>query len=170
AAQPVILYFHGGGYVVGSLDSHDSVCRRLAGTSDYAVLAPAYRLAPEAPFPAAVDDALAAANWLVEQASQLQLDASQVVVSGDSVGATLAMIVAMTAVQDPQRLALRPAAQLLFYPVTDITRLRDSHRAYAEGYLLETKTLEWFYQHYMGAAGNRHDWRASPLLSTTLPA
>jgi acetyl esterase len=170
AAQPVILYFHGGGYVVGSLDSHDSVCRRLAGTSDYAVLAPAYRLAPEAPFPAAVDDALAAANWLVEQAPQLQLDAGQVVVSGDSVGATLAMIVAMTAVQAPQRLALRPAAQLLFYPVTDITRLRDSHRAYAEGYLLETRTLEWFYQHYMGAAGNRHDWRASPLQSTTLPA
>lgn len=167
--QPTILYFHGGGYVVGSLDSHDSVCRRLAGVGEYAVLAPSYRLAPEAPFPAAIDDALAAANWLVEHARLLHLDASKVVVAGDSVGATLATVVALTAVQAPQRLALRPLAQLLFYPVTDISQMRPSHQAFAEGYLLETQTLEWFYQHYMGVAGNRRDWRVSPLLVENLP-
>lgn len=161
--QPVLLYFHGGGYVVGSLDSHDAVCRRLAMCSDCAVLAPAYRLAPEAPFPAAAQDALASARWLVEQGGQWQLDAQRVVVSGDSAGASLAIVVAAAAVQQAQDAPLQPLAQLLFYPVTDISCQRPSHASFAEGYLLESQTLEWFYRHYVTDDAQRLDWRVSPL-------
>lgn len=161
-ALPTILYFHGGGYVVGDLDSHDPVCRRLAASGRFAVLAPAYRRAPEAPFPTAVDDASDCANWLVGHARELGL-AQRFAVAGDSVGATLATVLAAEAVIAPERQHLKPFAQLLFYPVTDISRQRDSHRRYAEGYLLESLTLEWFYQHYC-TAGQRLDWRASPLL------
>ncbi|UXY50550.1 alpha/beta hydrolase [Pseudomonas tohonis] len=161
-ALPTILYFHGGGYVVGDLDSHDPVCRRLAASGRFAVLAPAYRRAPEAPFPTAVDDASDCANWLVGHARELGL-AQRFAVAGDSVGATLATVLAAEAVIAPERQHLKPFAQLLFYPVTDISRQRESHRRYAEGYLLESLTLEWFYQHYC-SAGQRLDWRASPLL------
>lgn len=162
-ALPTILYFHGGGYVVGDLDSHDPVCRRLAASGRFAVLAPTYRRAPEAPFPTAANDASDCANWLVEQAQALGL-AERFAVAGDSVGATLATVLAAEAVITPEQQKLRPFAQLLFYPVTDISRQRDSHRRYAEGYLLETLTLEWFYQHYC-TAEQRLDWRASPLLA-----
>lgn len=164
-AQPVIFYLHGGGYVVGSLDSHDSVCRRLASMGEFVVLAPDYRLAPEHRFPVPLDDALDAANWLAEQAAALGLDNRRVVFAGDSVGASLAATLAITAVKTPEALALKPLAQLLFYPVTDISRQRDSHREHAEGYLLETATLEWFYQHYAPLPEQRTDWRASPLLA-----
>ncbi|MFJ3484102.1 alpha/beta hydrolase [Pseudomonas sp. NPDC090202] len=170
AELPVILYFHGGGYVVGSLDSHDSICRRLAAAGTHAVLAPEYRLAPEAPFPTAVNDALDAANWLAEQAAALGLDNRQVSLAGDSVGATLATVLAITAVREPVQLAFKPAAQLLFYPVTDCSRIRDSHRRFAEDYLLESQTLQWFYQHYCRDPQQRHDWRASPLLTPDLNA
>lgn len=161
---PTILYFHGGGYVVGSLDSHDSVCRRLALSGEFAVLAPAYRLAPEYPFPTAVHDALDSVSALKAQAEQLHLDPQRLVVAGDSAGATLAAVLAITAANHPADIALKPVAQLLFYPVTDMTTERTSHRTYAEGYLLESETLEWFYQHYANAAA-RQDWRASPLLA-----
>nr|WP_314477588.1 alpha/beta hydrolase [uncultured Pseudomonas sp.] len=165
ALQPVILYLHGGGYVVGSLDSHDSVCRRLASMGDFAVLAPDYRLAPEHSFPVPLNDTLDAANWLAEHAPGLGLDNRRVVFAGDSVGASLAAVLAITAVKAPETLAIKPLAQLLFYPVTDLSRLRDSHRQHAEGYLLETQTLEWFYQHYAPLPEQRLDWRASPLLA-----
>lgn len=168
APLPTILYFHGGGYVVGSLDSHDSICRRLAASGRHAVVAPAYRLAPEAPFPTAVHDALDAANWLAEKAPTLNLDKQRVSLAGDSVGATLATVLAITAVMQPQDIQLKPVAQLLFYPVTDTSRQRPSHGRYAEDYLLETATLEWFYQHYSPNAEQRLDWRASPLLAKDL--
>ncbi|WP_010166709.1 alpha/beta hydrolase [Pseudomonas sp. PAMC 25886] len=170
AQLPVIVYFHGGGYVVGSLDSHDSICRRLAASGQYAVFAPTYRLAPEARFPIAVNDTLDAANWLAEQAGNLQLDNRRMALAGDSVGATLATALAITAVKAPQQLAFKPWAQLLFYPVTDTSRQRDSHRQYAEDYLLETATLKWFYQHYCPDAQQRLDWRVSPLLAEGLTA
>ncbi|MEG1629221.1 alpha/beta hydrolase [Pseudomonas sp.] len=157
-----LLYYHGGGYVVGSLNSHDSICRRLAASGRYAVFAPAYRLAPEAPFPTAVNDALDAANWLAEQAANLGLDAKRLVVAGDSAGATLATVLAIAATGATPALSFKPLAQLLFYPVTDISRQRPSHARYAEGYLLETPTLEWFYNHYC-APDQRSDWRISPL-------
>ncbi|WP_296232237.1 alpha/beta hydrolase [Pseudomonas sp. UBA4617] len=165
ALQPVILYLHGGGYVVGSLDSHDSVCRRLAALGEFAVLAADYRLAPQQQFPVALHDVLDAANWLAEQAAALGLDNRRIVLAGDSVGASLAAVMAIMAVQQPEALAFKPLAQLLFYPVTDIACQRESHRQHAEGYLLETPTLEWFYQHYVPQPEQRLDWRVSPLRS-----
>lgn len=167
-ALPVMLYFHGGGYVVGSLDSHDSVCRRLALSGEFAVLAPAYRLAPEHRFPTAVEDAADSLAALVEQAGALHLDSSKVVLAGDSAGATLATVLAAMAASGALPAALRPVAQLLFYPVTDISQLRASHQRYAEGYLLESATLEWFYQHYARTPADRLDWRASPLLGSAI--
>jgi acetyl esterase len=168
--KPAVLYFHGGGYVVGSLDSHDSICRRLAASGQQAVLAPAYRLAPQAPFPTAVDDALDAANWLAEHAAQLNIDNRRVSVAGDSAGATLATVLAISAVLQPQLIQLRPKAQLLFYPVTDASRQRPSHQRYGEGFLLESDTLQWFYQHYSADAEQLKDWRISPLLTPDLQA
>jgi len=166
--QPGILYFHGGGYVVGSLDSHDSICRRLAANGRQTVLAPTYRLAPEAPFPTAINDALDAANWLAEHAASLDIDNRHISVAGDSVGATLATVLAISAVLEPKSIQLRPKAQLLFYPVTDASRTRASHQRYAEGFLLESETLQWFYTHYSPDPAQRSDWRVSPLLTADL--
>lgn len=166
-AQPLTLYFHGGGFVVGSLNSHDSVCRRLASTGAAAVLAPAYRLAPEHRAPTALDDALDSVNWLTTVATELNLDINRVSFAGDSVGATLATSLALIAAVEPARITVQPLCQLLFYPVTDMSRQRASHRLYAEGYLLEADTLEWFYSHY--CAAHRDDPRLSPLLVKHLP-
>ncbi|CAG8871176.1 Acetyl esterase [Pseudomonas fluorescens] len=167
--QPVILYFHGGGYVVGSLDSHEAVCRRLACLGEFAVLAPTYRRAPEHAFPTAQLDAQDAVAWLAGQASVLGLDSNRVVFAGDSVGASLAAGLAIAAASERVGLALQPIAQMLFYPVTDISQERDSHQRYAEGFLLETPSLRWFYQHYAPNPADRLDWRASPLLTPDMP-
>lgn len=168
ALRPVIVYLHGGGYVVGSLDSHDSVCRRLAASGDFAVLACDYRRAPEHVFPTALHDCLDAANWLAEHAAQWGLDAQRAVFAGDSVGATLATVMTVLAEREPDCIALRPRAQVLFYPVTDAGVERDSHRRYAEGYLLESETLAWFYRQYCPEPQQRLDWRVSPLRAETL--
>lgn len=165
--KATLLYLHGGGYVVGSLDSHDCVCRRLACLGDYAVFAAHYRLAPEQPFPTALHDCQDAANWLQHSATELGLP-SALVLAGDSAGATLATVLAIEAAQHPQAMAVK--AQLLFYPVTESNTRRASHLRYAEGYLLESGTLDWFYDHYLGAAQAHNDWRASPLLHPALPA
>lgn len=169
-ALPCVLYFHGGGYVVGSLDSHDSICRRLAAVCGHAVLAPAYRLAPEQVFPVAAQDAEDSAAWLVRQAPTLGLDGDRVIVAGDSAGATLATVLAIGAARGELAAGFAPRAQLLFYPVTDASRTRPSHARFGEGYLLESDTLEWFYQHYFPHPEQRRDWRASPLLAQALPA
>ncbi|TBV09722.1 alpha/beta hydrolase [Stutzerimonas kirkiae] len=162
---PVILYFHGGGYVVGSLNSHDCICRRLALASGFAVLAPAYRLAPEHRFPTAVEDAEDAAGWLFEQSEQLGLDRQRIIVAGDSAGATLATLLAIGSGGGEEQIsAFRPSGQLLFYPVTDASNVYESFRAYGEGYLLESATMDWFYQHYLNSNDQKLDWRVSPLL------
>ena len=166
--QPVMLYFHGGGYVVGSLDSHDALCRRLAAQGGFAVLTVDYRLAPEWRFPTPVQDACDAGNWLVHEGATRGLDATRVALAGDSVGATLATVLSIISVRDPQELALKPKAQLLAYPVTDTTTHRASHRDFAEGYLLETPTLDWFYTHYARTPQDLADWRCSPLLAEDL--
>jgi acetyl esterase len=166
--QPVMLYFHGGGYVVGSLDSHDAVCRRLAAQGGFAVLSVDYRLAPEWTFPTPVQDACDAGNWLLREGAARGLDATRVALAGDSVGATLATVLSIIAVREPAELALKPKAQLLVYPVTDATTHRASHRDFAEGYLLETPTLDWFYAHYARTPADLADWRCSPLLADDL--
>lgn len=166
--QPVVLYFHGGGYVVGSLDSHDALCRRLALQGGFALLAVDYRLAPEWRFPTPVLDACDAGNWLVREGAARGLDADRVALAGDSVGATLATVLSIMAVREPAELSLKPKAQVLLYPVTDATTKRASHRDFAEGYLLETPTLDWFYAHYARTAEDLADWRCSPLLAADL--
>ena len=165
---PVVVYFHGGGYVIGSLDSHDALCRRLADAGHFAVLAVDYRLAPEWKFPTAVHDACDAVNWLLREGARHGLDATRVAFTGDSAGGTLSTVLSILAVLDPQEVAIVPRAQVLLYPVTDGSCKRDSHTRYAQGYLLEAATMDWFYQHYTRTADDVQDWRISPLLAQDL--
>ncbi|MCQ6259202.1 alpha/beta hydrolase [Pseudomonas sp. Q11] len=158
-ARPALLYFHGGGYVVGSLDSHDSLCRNLAAMADCVVVSVAYRLAPEFRFPTAADDALNAWAWLVAESGRLGIDARRLAVAGDSVGGSLATVLAAQPLDTP------PLLQVLIYPVTDASRSTASIARYGEGHLLEKDSLSWFYEHYQRAADDRHDPRFSPLLA-----
>ncbi|MFK0311185.1 alpha/beta hydrolase [Pseudomonas sp. NPDC090233] len=157
--QPAVLYFHGGGYVVGSLDSHDALCRTLAARSGCVVVSVAYRLAPQWRFPVAANDALDAWQWLLAEGAAFGIDAGRLAVAGDSVGGSLATVVANHA-------DVSPRLQVMIYPVTDASRWHDSVQRYASGYLLEADTLEWFYQHYQRSAEDRRDPRFSPLLET----
>ncbi|WP_332761573.1 alpha/beta hydrolase [Pseudomonas koreensis] len=160
AGRPALLYFHGGGYVVGSLDSHDSLCRALAAMADCVVLSVAYRLAPEFRFPTAADDARDAWDWLVASAADFGVDASRLAVAGDSVGGSLATVLAAQLADA----VVRPRLQVLIYPVTDASRSTPSIDRFAEGHLLEKASLEWFYSHYQRESGDRFDPRFSPLL------
>lgn len=157
---PVLLFFHGGGYVVGGLDSHDSLCRDLAALADCAVLAIDYRLAPEHRFPTAFNDAVDAWRWLHDQGAALGLDTGRVAVGGDSVGGTLATTVCIQARDDGGPAAL---TQLLLYPCTSPGDDSPSRRRYARGYLLEADTLAWMYANYLGPDGDARDWRFAPL-------
>jgi len=168
APMPVLVYFHGGGFVVGSLDSHDGVCREFCRRTPCAVLSVGYRLAPEHRFPTALEDGEDALSWLAEHARSLDLDIARVAFGGDSAGATLATVLALQAVVQPQTVAIVPKAQLLCYPVTDASRTHDSRVLFGEGYLLENETLDWFYQHYARTPQDCLDWRFSPLLAEDL--
>ncbi|UTL92668.1 alpha/beta hydrolase [Pseudomonas fluorescens] len=168
AQLPVLVYFHGGGFVVGSLDSHDGVCRELCARAGCAVLAVGYRLAPEHRFPVALEDGQDTLAWLAKQAGSLGLDSARVAFGGDSAGATLATVLAIEAAQLGERAVLTPCAQLLCYPVTDASRQSVSRTLFGEGYLLESDTLEWFYDHYARTPQDRQDWRFSPLLAEDL--
>ena len=156
---PVLLYLHGGGFTIGDLETHDSLCRQLALRSGAAVLALDYRLAPEHRFPAAVDDAWAALDWLHEQAgTRLGLDGTRLAVGGDSAGGTLAASCAFHAREQGLPLAL----QLLITPGTAAHMSHDSHCRFAEGFLLDAASIEWFFNHYIDKA-QRDDWRFAPL-------
>lgn len=155
---PVLLYLHGGGFTIGDLETHDSLCRQLSARSGAAVLALDYRLAPEHRFPAAVDDAWAGLAWLHDHAATLGLDGSRLAVGGDSAGGTLAASAAFFARERGLPLAL----QLLITPGTAAHMSHDSHRRFAEGYLLDAKSIEWFFSHYIDA-DQRADWRFAPL-------
>jgi len=164
SARAVVLYYHGGGWVIGSIDSHDGLCRELAHRSGSAVLSLDYRLAPEAPFPGAVDDAFAAFLWLSENAGSLGLDAGRIAVAGDSAGGNLAAVVALMA---RDRGGPAPSAQLLLYPATDMHLVTESHRTFRD-HLLTPEAIEWFQVHYLKGAADRDDWRASPLRAPSL--
>jgi acetyl esterase len=156
----VLLYFHGGGYCVGSLDTHDSLCSALAARTPCPVLAVDYRLAPEHRFPTAFHDAEDAYGWLLEHAAEYGLDRNRIAVGGDSAGGTLAAALALNA----RGGALPPPVmQLLLYPCTAATQDSASHRRYASGYLLEADTLQWMFGHYLRHADDRLDWRFAPL-------
>ena len=165
-ALPVLVYFHGGGYVVGSLQSHDGVCREFCARTPCAVLSVGYRVAPEHKFPTPLNDGADALAWLAQHAVAEGLDINRVAFGGDSVGATLATALALQSALDPASLAIKPCLQLLCYPVTDASTSSPSTELFGEGYLLESETLEWFYRHYANDAADRLDWRFSPLLAT----
>lgn len=165
APPPVLVYFHGGGWVIGDLDTHDTLCRELAIGSGCAVVAVDYRMGPEHRFPAAVHDCIAATRWVRDHAVELGVDASRLAVGGDSAGGNLATVVAI-ALRDAGDLPVR--YQLLIYPATDQRRGWPSHTSNAQGYLLTADTMTYFHDHYIADKAQDLDWRASPLLHPDL--
>ena len=156
---PVLLYFHGGGFTVGSIATHEPLCRHLAHLAHCAVVSVDYRLAPEAPFPTAVHDAWDSLAWLRENAAALKLDGSKIAVGGDSAGGTLAAVTAIGARDAGWPLAL----QLLFYPGTGGHQDTPSHKTFAQGFLLEEAHITYFFGHYLRGPQDRDDWRFAPL-------
>jgi acetyl esterase len=162
---PALVYFHGGGWTIGDLDTHDVVCRTLADLARSAVVSVDYRLAPEHKFPAAVDDAVAATRWVAREAARLGIDARRIAVGGDSAGGNLAAVVALAA-RDEGGPPL--AMQTLIYPATDMAADTASHLRYAEGHLLTRDAILWFKGNYLRDAADEADWRASPLQAADL--
>ena len=159
APLPVLLYFHGGGFTVGSLATHDVLCRHLSHLAHCAVIAVDYRLAPLHKFPTAADDAWDSLMWLRGQAGALGLDARRIAVGGDSAGGTLAAVCALLARDAGLPLAL----QLLFYPGCAGHQNTASHHTFAHGFMLEAAHISYFFGHYLRGAEDRDDWRFAPL-------
>jgi acetyl esterase len=161
---PCLVFFHGGGWVIGNLDSHDVACRKLADEGELIVISVDYRLAPEHKFPAAVDDAIAATKWIAGNAKTLGIDASRLMVGGDSAGGNLAAVVSLSA-RDGNGPAI--AGQVLIYPATDFAMTHASHREPETSILLTHTVIRWFRDHYLGSNDGSH-WRASPARAATL--
>ena len=161
-ARPALVYYHGGGFVFGDLDTHDELCRLLCVHAEVSVIAVDYRLAPEAPFPAAVEDALAAFHWVHSRAGELGLDARRVAVGGDSAGGNLAAVVSQ---QCAAQGAAAPALQLLIYPATDRSLLTRSDELFSSGFFLVKEDMDWFTDCYAAPA---EDVRAAPLRASDL--
>jgi acetyl esterase len=161
---PCLVFFHGGGWVIGDLDSHDVVCRKLADEGQLIVISVDYRLAPEHRFPSAVDDAIASTKWIADNAAKLGIDASRLTVGGDSAGGNLAAVVSLAA-RDGN--GPKIAGQLLIYPATDFAMTHPSHSEPETSVLLTHSVIRWFSNHYVGDA-DRNDWRASPARAKSL--
>lgn len=162
---PVLMFFHGSGFVVLDLDSHDDICRRLCRDAQYIVVAVDYRLAPEHKFPAAPDDCLAATRWVADHASEIGGDATRIAVAGDSAGGCLAAVTALR-VRDEGGPVLR--GQLLFFPVTDYyDPPTASYAQFAQGYGLTQMGMRWFWDHYLTHPNEADDPRASPLRASS---
>ena len=157
---PLLIYYHGGGWVIGDLDTHDDICRKLARDAHCSVIAVDYRLAPEHPAPAALDDCVAATQWIFANAKSLGIDAARIAIGGDSAGGNLAALVAMHA-------DVKPVFQLLVYPAVDARMGQPSHKDNAHGYLLTADSMKWFLNHYLqGDEKKKFDPKVSPLLSS----
>jgi acetyl esterase len=165
AALPALVYCHGGGFVVGNLETHDALCRALALAAGMAVVSVDYRLAPEHPFPAALEDALAALEHVAAQAAALRVDPQRLAIGGDSAGANLAAVLALMA-RDGSAPAVR--MQLLACPVFDLSLTQASHSLDMDGLAVNGPTMRWFRGHYLGADGDPDDWRVSPLAAPSL--
>jgi acetyl esterase len=164
-SRPIVVYFHGGGWVVGSIASHDALCRRLCNQSACIVISVDYRLAPEHKFPAAVDDCLATTQWASDHAVELGGDPGRLAVAGDSAGGNLAAVVALLA---RERGGPAIARQVLIYPITDYMPDFDSYRRNGRDFFLTTETIAWFWEHYLGDPQQGGDWRASPIRAADL--
>ncbi len=163
--SPALVFFHGGGWVIGDLDSHDVVCRQLAVEGALIVISIDYRLAPEHKFPAATEDAVAATQWIAANARELGIDASRLSIGGDSAGGNLTAVVALAA-RDAGGPTL--AGQVLIYPATDFAMTHGSHSEPETSVLLTHSEIRWFRDHYLNSAADIHDWRASPARAQNL--
>jgi acetyl esterase/lipase len=162
---PVLVYFHGGGWVIGDLDTQDGPCRALANGAGCVVVSVDYRLAPEHKFPAAPEDTFAATQWVAANAAALNADVSRIAVGGDSAGGNLS---AVTAIMARDRGGPPLVFQLLIYPVTDGACDTASYRDNADGYLLTKDMMQWFWDHYVRNAADRQNPLASPLRARSL--
>lgn len=164
--QPALIYYHGGGWVIGNLDSHDGVCRDIANAAKCTVISVDYRLAPEEKFPAAAVDSIAAAEWIAANAADLGIDRERLAVGGDSAGGNLSAVVALHA-RDNGGPKLK--LQVLIYPSTDMSRVYPSYETFAEQLPLTRVTMDWFVDLYLnGREADAKDWRASPLHAKSL--
>ncbi len=165
AKLPALVYAHGGGWVFGNLDSHDVLCAQLAIEAGIAVFHVDYRLAPEARFPGAFDDVVAALKWVAANGASVGIDPTRLAIGGDSAGGNLA---AATAIWARDNGGPKLLMQLLAYPVTDAVARTESYRRYEDGYGLNAITMEWFFDHYTPDKTSRGDWRVSPLRAASL--
>ncbi|GEP59787.1 alpha/beta hydrolase [Reyranella soli] len=160
---PTLIYYHGGGFVIGNIETHDSTCRRLANKSRCQVISIDYRLSPEHPFPASTDDGVAAFRHIRDNAASFAVDPSRIAVGGDSAGGAIAAVVCQ-AVRDAGD-KQGPAFQMLIYPATDSSKQSASRAAFAEGYFLTKELMDWFWKAYVPAGTDLADLRLSPLLA-----
>lgn len=159
---PCLVYYHGGGHVIGDLDTHDVLCRDLSNMAQCAVYAVHYRLAPEHIFPAAFDDCVDATKWVHANAGSLKIDPDRIAIAGDSAGGQLTAVVALALKKTN---SFKPVLQLLIYPMTDATAKDGSMVTNAQGYLLTKDSMDYFLGHYMPEEWMRKDWRGSPFLA-----
>jgi acetyl esterase len=160
APLPTLVFYHGGGFTIGSIQTHNVLCRELARIAHCAVISVDYRLAPEHRFPTATNDAWDALNWVSQSAKSLGLRPNAFAVGGDSAGGTLAAVCAIHARDQGLPLSL----QLLFYPGTAARQESESHRTYDQGFMLDKATVDWFFDHYIDSK-DRDDWRFAPMLA-----
>jgi acetyl esterase len=164
--RPAMIYFHGGGFVFGDLDTHEPICRSLAKESGAVVIAVGYRLSPEHKFPAALEDAHCATRWIATNAEQLGIDAGRICITGDSAGGNLATVIARRC-RDAGGPAL--GSQVMIYPVIDLSSFEtESYREFAEGHFLGRGEMQWFAGHYLASASEGRNPEASPLLDPDL--
>jgi acetyl esterase len=159
---PTLIYYHGGGFVIGTIETHDSTCRRLANRSRCQVISIDYRLSPEHPFPAPIDDGIAAFRHVRDNAAALGADPARLAVGGDSAGGAMAAVVCQ-AMRDAKEAG--PAFQMLIYPATDSSKESGSRKSFAEGYFLSKGLMDWFWKAYVPAGTDLADLRLSPLLA-----